>query len=117
MKGTHEMNDLILRIAKAIAERNAILMVMDVDAAQRWIVAHGASAPKNVNWEMVLHIARLETVSLPEECRWESRSWLARNGAVSLSTTPQKRECLVALNLIFPKDLFEEELLTLEGVQ
>ena len=110
-------HDLKTRVAEANVERNAILTAMDIDAAKAWITKHGANAPKNVNWVMVLHIARLETVSLPEKLHWESRIWLARNGAVSLSTTPNKRECLVALNLIFPKDLFEEELRSIGGVE
>jgi hypothetical protein len=107
-------------IAVAIAERDRILIALDVDAAKAWIVQYGGKAPKNVNWPMVLHVARFECESIRASHNrlwWESRIWLAKHGAVSIGNDPDKRACVVALDLIFPKALTDAFIATMHEGQ
>lgn len=91
-----------------IEERNRILIDMDVEKAKAFIVAHGGSAPKSVkNWERVLHLARLECVTIDQDLRTDSHIYLAQHGAQSIETLPQNSPYLrAALDLIFPVDTF-----------
>jgi hypothetical protein len=92
----------------AIAERDRILMTLDQTAAKAFVKAHGAKLPPGpLNWERVLHLARLECVNLDPKAISDSRIWLARNGATSIATGDESREADVALNLIFPLDTYE----------
>jgi hypothetical protein len=94
-------------INEAIAERDQILMVMDVEAAKVFIAKHGGFVPKgHIDWIKVLHLARFEAKSIAPELVSESHIWLARNGAQSLMTMPPSSPYVrAALDLIFPKDL------------
>lgn len=91
----------------ALAERDAILTAMDIEAAKGFINRHDGFVPKgNIDWERVLHLARFEVTTLPDELLWESRIWLARHGAQSLMMLPPTSPYLrAALDLVFPKDL------------
>lgn len=96
-----------MTLNEAIAERDGILIAMDVEAAKAFIAKHGGRVPKStIDWIRVLHLARLEVTSLSSNLAMESRIWLARNGAQSLTMLPPASPYVrAALNLIFPKDL------------
>jgi hypothetical protein len=115
---TESFDDLKAQIASTIAERDRILLAMDEAAARAFVAKHGGRAPQNVNWTMVLHVARFECETIRRDhgtLWWDSRIWLAKNGAVSLGTTPERRECLVALDLVFPKSLTERYMAAMKG--
>lgn len=93
-----------------IAERNHILRKMDIDGAKHFIAKHGGFVPKSsIDWVRVLHLARYEVRTMPEDMHWESRIWLAQHGAVSLMMLPPRSPYLrAAMDLIFPKDMTDE---------
>lgn len=95
-------------LAEALDERNRIVAAFDIEAAKAWVIKHGGKVHAQANWERVLHIARMEINTLPERMRSDSHIWLARNGAIGLSTAPNHRDCLQALDLIFPKTMTDE---------
>lgn len=94
-------------LSDALTERDQILTAMDVDAAKAFIANHGGFVPSGViNWVKVLHLARYEVRSLPDELVRESHIWLAVHGAQSVMTlSPTSPYCRAAMDLIFPKDL------------
>lgn len=102
--------ELVARIREANVERDRILMAMDIPAAKQFIASHGGYVPRgNIDWTRVLHLARFEATSLPEEHRTASHIWLAQNGAQSLMDLPRESpSARAALDLIFPNDLTEE---------
>ena len=111
------MSDQAAQRTTAFAERNRILLAMDVDAAKSFIVEHGGTVPKRpLNWERVLHLARFEVATIPDELRADSRIYLARNGAQSLLTLPHGSPYVrAALDLIFPKRLTDAHIRKIES--
>jgi len=94
----------------AIAERDRILTAMDVDSAKAFIAKHGGHVPRQrrFDWERVLHLARFEASSMPEDVWWESRIWLARHLGKSLGGLPERGPYARAtVDLLFPRDLTE----------
>lgn len=100
-------------LTAAIAERDRILKDMDIEAAKAFIVKHGAKIPtRPLDWERVLHMARFEVTTMPDELRTASQIYLARNGAQSVMSLPHGSPYLAAaLNLVFPKDLWDSTVL------
>jgi hypothetical protein len=96
-------------LPEALAERDQILMAMDIDAAKAFIAKHGGYVPRGkIDWTRVLHLARFEVQTMPHEAIWESRMWLAKNGAQSVGTLPETSPYLrAAIDLIFPKDIMD----------
>jgi hypothetical protein len=103
----------------ALRERDDILTRMDSEAAKAYIVTHGGKVPReNLDWEKVLHLARLEVTTLPGEVRSESRVWLARNGAQSIMTLgPDSPYVTAVLDLIFPAALTDAYIAEMEKSQ
>lgn len=97
-------------VTEAINERDRILTDMDIEGAKAYIVKHGAKIPtRPLDWERVLHLARFEVTTMPAELRIASQIYLARNGAQSLMSLPHGSPyATAALNLIFPKDLWDK---------
>ena len=102
---------------ETMAERNRILSAMDVEAAKAFIVQHGGHVPGGpLDWVKVLHLARFEVTTLPPELITESQIYLARNGAQRIGMFPPGSAYeRAALDLLFPKDVFEAYLSKLEG--
>lgn len=101
------MTDPATRLTEALRERDRILAAMDVEAAKTFISKHGGFiSSRPLDWIKVLHLARLEVTSLPEDLIRESRIFLAQNGAQSIPTLPATSPYLrAAMDLIFPEDL------------
>lgn len=97
------------RLTEAIQERDRILVDMDVEAAKAFIAAHGGRVTKRkIDWVQVLHMVRIEVLTLPEAMRHESRVWLAQRGARSILTLPGNSPyVLMAMELAFPRDVTE----------
>ena len=105
-------------LAKALKERDDILLAMDVEKAKAFVVQHGGTAPPHLDWVRILHLARFEVTSMPDEAKTDSHIWLAAHGAKSISMYPQDSPyVLVTLNLIFPKHLTDAYIKSVEGVQ
>lgn len=99
---------MIDQISVAIAERNRILIDMDQDAAKAFVVEHGGKAPKRLDWEIVLHLARCDVETISDDLRQESRIFLARSGYYGITSLPQNSfYARAAMDLIFPHDLTE----------
>ena len=98
-----------MTLKESIKERDEILLSMDVERAKSFIKKHGAPLPSGrINWEQVLHMARFEVTSIPEEDRIDSHIWLAQNVGASLATLPPDSKYVrVVLDLIFPRDDYE----------
>lgn len=107
-----EPTDASDQLTDALAERDRILVAMDVDAAKAFIAKHGGVVPRrSLDWTKVLHLARFETRTMPEDLFWESRIYLAQNGAQSIATLPPTSPYLrAALDLIFPRDLITADM-------
>jgi hypothetical protein len=93
----------------ALDERDQILRRMDVDGAKQFIAKHGGFVPKSsIDWVKVLHLARYEVTTMPEDMQWSSRIWLAQHGAQSLMMLPPHSPYLrAAMDLVFPKDVID----------
>lgn len=98
-----------LELQAALAERNRILESMDQEAAKAFIVKHGGLAPKNLDYELVLHMARHEVMTISEDLRMDSKIFLARSGHYGFAMEPQNSKyARTALDLIFPKTMTDE---------
>ena len=98
--------DLSIQIAESVAERDTILVTMNEKEAKRFVAKHGGKVDTRLDWERVLHLARIESISLPIQAREESRIWLAMRGENPISMRPEQSPYVRAvLSLIFPKDL------------
>lgn len=96
----------------ALAERDSILMTLDVDRAKAFITQHGGTLPGGkIDWLRVLHIARFECRSIPPEYVTDSQIYLARHGAQSIRTlAPGSTYTKAALALLFPPDTVEAQM-------
>lgn len=110
-------DDLTVRIAAAMADRDRILSALDVEDAKRFIVAHGGTIPRRpLDWLQVLHLARFDVMTTTDEDRTDSRIYLARTGGQSIGTLPATSPYLTAaMDLIFPRDLFASSMTELEA--
>lgn len=96
-------------LTAALQERDRILTAMDQEAAKAFIVKHGGSAPKNLDYELVLHLARHEVTTVPHELHMDSKIFLARSGHYGLAMeAPNSRYARAALDLIFPKTMTDD---------
>jgi hypothetical protein len=102
------------QLSDALAERDDILINMDVDRAKDFVKRHGGTVHHNLNWERVLHLARYEVKTIPHELHQDSHIYLARNGAQSvMDLNPNSQYARCVLHLIFPFNLTEESIKTM----
>ena len=96
-------------IDAALAERNRILIAMDQEAAKAFIVRHGGTAPKHLDYEIVLHLARWDVETIADDLRQSTRVFLARAGKYGIAQMhPNSPYVRAALDLIFPKTLTDQ---------
>lgn len=96
-------------LQSALAERDRILIALDQSAAKEFIVKHGGKAPENLNYELVLHMARHEVTLMPENLHMDSKIYLARSGHYGLAMEPPKSQyARAALDLIFPRVMTDQ---------
>lgn len=94
-----------------IAERDRVLTALDVPGVQAFIRAHGGHVTERpVSWTAILHMARVEATSLPDELRTESRVWLAIHRQPEVHVAPPGPALSMALDILFPPDLFAQTL-------
>lgn len=100
------------KLEAAIAQRDEILKAMDVDRAKGFILATGGTVPKRaLDWTVILHLARHEVTTMPEDLHMESKVALARSGKYGIaSLSPKSPYLLAAMDLIFPKTLTDADI-------
>jgi hypothetical protein len=99
-------------LTEALKERDQILIDLDIDAAKAFILKHGGritNQQESLNWLRIIHMARLECLSVPQYFRDASRMWLAtrypqRIGDLSLNSPYAS----VTLDLIFPRTMTDD---------